>query len=103
LVLHVCFSQAVEAAESAVAVIQSRLLEALASRSDLAAEVAMVRRDADQERARLEMEVGQDTLIWHHFKNLFLHSLKFCSSTLIPPLSSLKRFELQRRMDPCVF
>ena len=38
--------------------VQARLLTALKARSDLVAEMQLVRRDAEQERARLEQEVG---------------------------------------------
>ncbi|KAG1664653.1 hypothetical protein FOA52_011790, partial [Chlamydomonas sp. UWO 241] len=48
---------AVEAAEAAVAVVQGRLMDALRAKADLAGEVAVVRRDHDRERARLQDEV----------------------------------------------
>ncbi|KAG2447331.1 hypothetical protein HYH02_007660 [Chlamydomonas schloesseri] len=49
--------KAVEAAETAVAVMQSRLLAALKEAADAAEEAARARRDAERERDRLEAEV----------------------------------------------
>lgn len=57
------YTQAVEESERALAVVQSRLLEALRVRADLQAEVSAVRREADQERARLEAAVGDLELV----------------------------------------
>ena len=49
--------QAVEAAEAAVAVVQTRLMEALRSKADLVAEVARMKRSAEVDMSRMEAEV----------------------------------------------
>jgi len=49
--------QAVDAAEAAVAVVQGRLMEALRAKGDLASEIASLKREAEIERGKLEMEV----------------------------------------------
>lgn len=49
--------KAVEAAETAVAVMQSKLLAALKAAADASEEAARVRREAEWERDRLEAEV----------------------------------------------
>ncbi len=49
--------KAVEAAEAAVAVVQTRLMEALRSKADLVAEVSRVKLTAEVDMSRLEAEV----------------------------------------------
>lgn len=46
-----------DAAEAAVAVVQQRLMESLKARADLAAELALTRRDVELERSKRETEV----------------------------------------------
>lgn len=46
-----------EAAESAVAVVQGRLMEALRAKGDLVLEMTRFKREAEIERGKLEMEV----------------------------------------------
>eukprot|EP00798_Chlamydomonas_sp_ICE-L_P001822 gene1822-33241_t len=48
---------AVEAAETAVAVVQSRLIDALKARSDLSAQMLLLKRDHETECSRLESEL----------------------------------------------
>ena len=51
--------QAVEAAESAVAVVQGRLMEALRSKGDLVLEMNRMKREAEVNKGKLEMEVSK--------------------------------------------
>ena len=57
-ILTICDLQAVEESERALAVVQARLLEVLKAKASQEAEAAAAKHAANQDRLRLEAEVG---------------------------------------------
>jgi hypothetical protein len=64
--LLISFSQAVDEAERALAVVQARLLEALKAKAVQEAEAADAKHASAQERLRLEAEVGNAVCVHVH-------------------------------------